>query len=168
MNLDIKTQHVCIKICEKKKDPEDRKLYESWDVENRRQLWLDYKLGLDGLYVGRPSNNGGWYKALEVKKGSIFANPYSTKEYSLEDSLCLYKEYLNVRLSEDCNLEKIINIVPKGKSMKYLELHIFGEEFRERLIKLKGKRLGCFCYENNPCHAKILALKVEELCTFDP
>ena len=69
-------QHVCIKVC-KPKNKIDRRLYESWPESTRRQNWLQYKLGHDGVYVGRPKCDGGWYMSDEVKRGSMFANPFS-------------------------------------------------------------------------------------------
>ncbi|MCF8034686.1 MAG: DUF4326 domain-containing protein [Desulfarculaceae bacterium] len=38
------------------------------------------------------------------------------------------------------------------------------DKFGDRLHELKGKRLGCYCREHEPCHGDILAELVREVC----
>lgn len=61
-----------------------------------------------------------------VYPGSVWANPYKLKDYTIEESLCLYRVYL-----EETGL-------------------------LEKISELKDKNLGCFCDQNNQCHAQIL------------
>jgi hypothetical protein len=59
--------------------------------------------------------------------GSKWANPYKVDEYGLEECLELYRE------------------------------HIHRTGLVTHISELTGRNLGCFCSENSPCHAKILA-----------
>ena len=62
--------HVCIRV-PGPKDAE-RGLYERCED---REAWVLRRLGHDGTYVGRPKNDGGWYRSPTVKAGSMHANP---------------------------------------------------------------------------------------------
>ena len=44
-----------------------------------------------------------------------------------------------------------------GRSLAHLRLELVGDEYRNELRALRGRRLGCFCDEGSPCHAKLLA-----------
>jgi hypothetical protein len=62
---------------------------------------------------------------------SIWANPYTVKEYGVETCLFYYKQHL----------------------YNLLQNPIYREEF----LKLKNAReLGCFCEPNQPCHRNII------------
>ena len=94
----------------------------------------------DNVYIGRA---GVVFidKERFPKRASIFANPYRIdKNTSREEVLEKYKKYI---------IEKILN----DKSF-YLEL-----------LKLRGKKLGCWCHPE-PCHGDILLelIKKFELC----
>ena len=43
-----------------------------------------------------------------------------------------------------------------------MRLTVVGPPFRDAVCRLRGKRLGCFCDEADPCHAKVLAELAEE------
>lgn len=83
----------------------------------------------ENLYVGR---NGRIFigkkeeKEIYHYKGSKWANPFKLKEYTLEESLQKYREYL-------------------------VETGLIND-----LKELEGKVLGCFCDQKNDCHAKVL------------
>jgi hypothetical protein len=88
----------------------------------------------NNVYVGRQGRifiGKGDDKEIFHYKGSKFANPYKVGikegEYSLEESLKLYKKHL-----KKTGLDKEVE-------------------------ELRGKTLGCFCDQKGPCHAKILA-----------
>lgn len=83
------------------------------------------------FYIGRANPRTGL-------KGSIFANPFKidTKEgITRERSIELYKEYFYARLKNE-------------------------SEFKEAVLKLKGKRLGCWC-KPLPCHGDIIVEYLE-------
>jgi len=180
-------RRVCVKV-PSTKEKLLRAVYESVDGANgaRREAWLDKVLGEKGVYVGRPKNDGGWFQARRVKQGSFLANPFSVKEYGLEQSLELYEKYLRTRLDEDCTVEILSQLLPKkdakaamlyyitqvgkgpGKSTSHYELNIFGKEFKERLLDLDGRTLGCFCEPPSPCHVDIILKLIGELRNVEP
>lgn len=63
-------------------------------------------------------------------QSGYFGNPFTVKEHG-EAALELFAEHFAERIAED-------------------------EEFRERVLALRGKRLGCFC-KPRPCHGDIIA-----------
>ena len=96
------------------------------------ETWLDNK---NNLYVGRHGRvpiGRGDNKRIFVYKGSIWANPFSVKEYGLANALELYKQYL-----VETGLDQIIET-------------------------LLGKNLGCWCEPGNDCHAGILIEMLRE------
>jgi hypothetical protein len=60
-----------------------------------------------------------------------FGNPYPVKTYGRERCLELYREYFYKRINED---------IP----------------FREAVLSLRNKKLGCFCKPDNACHGDII------------
>ena len=44
----------------------------------------------------------------------------------------------------------------EGRSVAHLDLCTVGPAFRDAVKELRWKRLGCFCAETDPCHAKSL------------
>jgi Domain of unknown function (DUF4326) len=159
----------------------EREMYESFPETERRCSWARYVLGENGVYVGRPKNDGGWYQVETVKRGSMFANPFQVQTYGLERALELYELYSRARLESSCELKDIIELLPekeqnaatqfyitkvgngKGKSTKHYELEVMGEAYKNRLLELKGRRLGCFCDLSHMCHADVLLKLIEEL-----
>lgn len=104
-----------------------RKTYGS-DIDLKK--WIEMP---ENLYVGR--NGRIFITDKETKdknifhyKGSKWANPFKVgdKDYKLEESLKLYKE------------------------------HVVNTGLINDIDELGGKVLGCFCDQNNGCHAKIL------------
>lgn len=77
------------------------------------------------VYIGRACFQGGW----ELKQ-SIWHNPYSVKQYGKEECLILYEKYLRDKLER----EPIMKI---------------------ELLKLKDKKLGCWC-KPEKCHGDII------------
>jgi len=147
----------------------------AYNVCTDREAWVRLQLGKDGQYVGRPKNDGGWYMSKTVKEGSMFANPFSLKEYSLDESLKRFRELMETRCSEHATSTEVIALLPPkqqrlaasrhkggverdtiGKSTAHLKLGVVGLAFRDAVRGLRGKRLGCFCDESSPCHAKVL------------
>lgn len=61
----------------------------------------------------------------------IFGNPFTVEEYGREGAIERYRHYFALKLLRN-------------------------PEFRERVEKLRGKRLGCFC-KPLPCHGDIIA-----------
>lgn len=154
----------------------NRKIYESLPIDpaQRRQDWFAKCIGADGIYVGRPKCDGGWYHVPEVKQGSCFANPFSLKEYSLAKSLELFTEYLHARIHPNATVENLIPLFPEnlhrflrkrfvegkqneGKSVSHYNLFCCGDPFRKRLMDLRGRRLACWCDSPKLCHAGVLA-----------
>jgi len=169
--------HVCIKV----PDPKEKSLRAAYSQCASREDWVTHQLGPDGKYVGRPKNDGGWYLSPSVKAGSMFANPYSLKDYSLEASLRRFRELVTARLEPMATTDSIIALLPNrlrslaqarfvggvektevGKSVAHLKLGCCGDAFRKELKELHGRRLGCFCLESDPCHAKVLSEMAEQ------
>lgn len=108
----IKTQ--CIKVASLRKEFGDESI--------TLKKWMEIP---NNLYVGRRGRIFIDGKIFHYKESKWY-NPYTLKEYSLEDSLKLYKKYIKTSgLYDD-------------------------------LDELKGKTLGCFCDQSGDCHAKVL------------
>jgi hypothetical protein len=74
-------------------------------------------------------------KEIFVYSGSKFANIYKIdKDGTVEEVCKKYRDYI-------LNTPELLN----------------------SLIELKGKNLGCFCNQDNECHAKILKSLIDEL-----
>jgi len=65
-----------------------------------------------------------------IGRPSIFGNPFSVKEYGREGCIARYKEYFYKRIKEDV-------------------------KFKEAVLKLKDKTLGCFC-KPLACHGDVI------------
>jgi hypothetical protein len=95
--------------------------------------WMDNP---NNVYVGRRGRifiHTGGEKEIFHYTGSKWANPFTLKEYTLEESLRLYEKHL-----EDNGLV-------------------------QDLEQLRGKTLGCFCDQTGDCHAKILSQRLDAL-----
>lgn len=68
---------------------------------------------------------------------SEFGNPFPVPMYTIFKSLDLYEKYTRAKLEVD-------------------------PLFKQRLLLLKGKKLGCFC-KPNLCHGDILVKIINEL-----
>ena len=66
-----------------------------------------------------------------IGRPSIFGNPFSVAEYGREGCIAEYKEYFYKRIADDV-------------------------EFKEAVLKLKDKVLGCYC-KPKACHGDIIA-----------
>ncbi len=103
-------------------------------VSNLREKYNDKSINFkkwientDNVYIGR---RGRIFinKEIYVYQGSIWSNPYRTKFYGLEKCLEMYEEYIKCLIKESkCDINM-----------------------------LKDKNLGCFCNEDEKCHADIL------------
>ncbi len=60
-----------------------------------------------------------------------FGNPF-TRENHGSDAVRLFRDYFLARVEQD-------------------------SEFRAKVLGLAGKRLGCFCVPDHPCHAEVIA-----------
>ena len=107
----MKTQ--CIKI---------DALRKTYSKDMNLEKWISDE---NNLYVGR---RGRIFIDGEIfhYKESKWHNPYKVTDYSLEDSLKLYKN------------------------------HILSGGLKNELDELEGLTLGCFCDQSDPCHAKVL------------
>ena len=65
-----------------------------------------------------------------IGRPSQFGNPFSVKEYGREGCIEKYKEYFYKRIKEDV-------------------------KFKEEVLKLKDKVLGCFC-KPLACHGDVI------------
>ena len=109
----------CLKVASLRK--------ETGDPNINLKTWMSNP---QNVYVGRRGRifiGSGDDKEIFHYPASKFANPYLLSEYTLEESLMLYKDYL--------------------KSSGLID----------QLEELRGKNLGCFCDQCGKCHAKILA-----------
>ena len=117
----METKAVCIKVSELRKAG-----YK--DLEE----WLKSP---ENEYVGRRGRifitESKTEKRIFHYSQSKWANPYKvgnkSGQYSLEESINLYKRYL----------------IESG--------------LIKQIKELKGKNLGCFCMQDKPCHAQVLA-----------
>ena len=178
-----RARHVCVKV-PAASDGERRSEYKRCAD---RETWVRHMLGPEGVYCGRPKNDGGWYQSATVKEGSMFANPYPLKEYSLDKSLAHFRRFVELRASAGVTMEELLALLPPtqrrlagqrfaggeehanvGKSIAHLQLSVHGLPFREALCDLKGKKLGCFCGEDEPCHADILSELAEAMSNEAP
>jgi hypothetical protein len=76
--------------------------------------------------IGRNSKG----KVPPVPQPGCFGNPYSVEEYGRDNCIAMFRDYFYKRIEED-------------------------QEFREAILALKGKRLGCFCHPQL-CHGDII------------
>lgn len=174
-----RTVQVCILV--PKPRSANRKIYESLPIEpaQRRRDWYRICVGSNGVYVGRPKCDGGWYHVPEVKHGSRFANPFALKDYSVTESLELFAEYLRARMDPNATVEKLIPLFPEklrpllkkrfvmgkqneAKSVSHYDLVCCGDPFRKSMMDLRGRRLACWCENQNLCHAGVLADVVDK------
>jgi len=65
-----------------------------------------------------------------IGRPSIYGNPFSVKEYGREGCIEKYREYFYKRIKEDV-------------------------KFKEEVLKLKDKVLGCFC-KPLACHGDVI------------
>ena len=99
------------------------------ELSDRIIVTNGFKSQWTGLYIGRPGKG---------KSGSVLANPYPLTDYSLEESLKLYKEWLWQHLQ---NTES-----PQFKEIKKLALkYALGRPIQ----------LDCFCKPKS-CHGDII------------
>ena len=87
------------------------------------------------IYIGRPGSKPPWATAkLWTSQGTmphVFGNPFPVKAYGREGCIEKFREYFLERVEVD-------------------------QEFRERVLALKGKTLGCFC-KPSACHGDVIA-----------
>lgn len=102
---------------------------EEW-AQNPRHVLVTRK---GRVFVGR-----GEKRHVFAYKQSPWANPFSLKEYSLDESLELYKQHLESLLKEKHN----------------------GDAF----LKLRdAEEIGCFCKPTEQCHRNVILHKLVEL-----
>lgn len=96
--------------------------------------WLECE---DNVYIGR-------YMRINVDgklhyiPGSIFKNPFTLKQYTRSESLHMYENYLLNKLHED-------------------------KHFLREFLKLRNKKLGCWC-KPEKCHGDIILKILNILC----
>lgn len=80
-------------------------------------------------------NNNEWYDVY-IGRGSKFGNPYEIgKDGSREEVIEKYREWFMKKIKK--------------------------ERFRKEVLKLKGKKLGCYC-SPKPCHGDVIVEWLEE------
>jgi hypothetical protein len=77
------------------------------------------------VYIGR---HGG--RVTAVPKRGCFGNPFPEAKYGREKCISLFREYFLARVERD-------------------------KAFRKAVLKLRGKRLGCWC-KPQACHGDII------------
>ena len=95
------------------------------------------------VYVGRKMT-----MAKHKRKDSVWGNPFTVKQYGLDECLRLYKEHLKKLIKSDYKV------------------------WLPRLLELEGKTLGCWCHVKPQverpvkatCHGDVIADFVEDLC----
>lgn len=114
----------------------DKTQNENWVCEECDKPTLKNWMSDDNnVYIGR-KNIVIIDKQRYPEKDSLFQNPFKVgKDGTLDEVLEKYESYLKVKLED--------------------------EEFREQLLKLKGKRLGCWCKPER-CHGDILLKYLNE------
>ena len=119
----VNTSRVCLRVKNLRSIGYD-------DLKN----WLEDS---NNVYVGR---RGRIFVNKEIfhYKGHPFQNPFkvSSKDYTLDESLRKYNEYIEDKIKTD-------------------------PEYLQILRKLKGKNLGCYCEKQNRCHADIIIKLIE-------
>lgn len=90
------------------------------------------------VYIGR--GNGGETNMGGVPVGQTgwLGNPYKEKDYGRERCIELFER----------DLQWMIEANPV---------------FKAKLISLYGKRLGCYCYEHQECHGRVLVETINNL-----
>ena len=114
----------------------DKTQNENWVCEECDKPTLKNWMSDDNnVYIGR-KNIVIIDKRRYPEKDSLFQNPFKVgKDGTLDEVLEKYESYLKVKLED--------------------------EEFREELLNLKGKRLGCWCKPDR-CHGDILLKYLNE------
>lgn len=105
------------------------------EVVNIRATRL-FGMHLDDVYVGRAGRGFDGYFGNPVRAGRTCPECGRTHEFA-GSTLDCYERYLDRRLAED-------------------------PEFRRRVSRLRGKRLGCFC-KPALCHGDLLAARADAL-----
>lgn len=95
-----------------------------------------FGMHLDDVYIGRAGRGFDGYFGNPVRVG-VACPECGRIHTSPGDTLPCYTRYLDRRLSQDA-------------------------EFRRRVARLRGKRLGCFC-KPKPCHGDVLAARAASL-----
>lgn len=89
------------------------------------------------VYIGRGMSRA---KDVRCRAGSLFANPYPIHENGIQLALRTFQELMRGRLADK----------------------EYGPVWREQLLVLRGKRLGCWCAPER-CHGDVLVKLIEEL-----
>lgn len=106
-------------------------------VANARKL-ADVPAGYTLVYVGRNTS----YKPEYGVDFSILGNPYTTRHYSREDAVALYRQWLTQRDSYG---------TPQGRAL---------EQLRERLGEGEKLALVCWCAPL-ACHGDVIREQLE-------
>ena len=111
--MEVEINTVCVKV---------DSLRKKYGKDMTLAIWMKDE---NNLYVGRHGRifiNGEIYPY----QASKWANPFKLTNYSLEESLKLYRE------------------------------HVIKSDLANQLDELRGKTLGCWCDQSGGCHAKVL------------
>lgn len=121
------TTRECIKISNLRKKYGSDITFEKW-LQNSNNFYC----GRSGrIFI---TENG--IKKYFGYEASKWANPYTVKQYSIDECLDLYKKYINEKIQNNSAYD---------------------------LNELKGKNLGCWCIPNNKCHVDVLLDLLEDV-----
>lgn len=100
----------------------------------------------------------GWRKpdgAVYVGRGSLWGNPFVVGvDGDVEKCIALYRRWLSGEISdEDTEFRHELKARGMPFSQVWLGKYLV---WTERLDKLRGKDLMCWCKEGEPCHADVL------------
>jgi hypothetical protein len=112
----VKSRRQCLRVAELRKEG-------FTDLRD----WLSHKNNMHVLRNGRIFIHKDGEKEIFHYPRSPWHNPFTLKEYTLDESLRLYREHIGRLVAEN-------------------KLH---------LEELRGKTLGCYC-ETDKCHAGVL------------
>lgn len=103
-----------------------RKAYPRQDIDLEKWMSIENNLycGRKGrIFIRQPDGSD----KIFHYKDSKWCNPFNLKDYTVDESLRLYRE------------------------------HVLASNLKNELGELRGKTLGCFCDQSGKCHVKLLA-----------
>lgn len=121
--MEKSTTRLCVKVSNL------RKVY---DYSANFEKWLKNK---ENVYCGRSGRIFVDKKYFRYD-GSKWANPYTLKNYSINDCIALYRKYIMQKIREN----------PKEYDID----------------ELRGKTLGCWCDSRCQCHVDVLISIIDQ------
>ena len=128
---------------------------------------VNIKLEACDVYIGRPMP--AWNKHIKARcpntrtpvddQGVPFANPFRVVDYGRPDALNLYEDLMRVRLGL-----KAARLCDQRyrDGLDVFDRHWTATDWRRELMRLSGKRLGCWCAPDR-CHGDVLVELIAEI-----